>query len=134
MKRIWLLALALVGCGGSGWIDGLLEEIVVVTPVIQATVGADPVSTPTAEESYPDQPTQTPPALPTEAVFVYVVAENNTLWGISELLYGDPERWRELYEANEWIEDPSMIYEGELLQVPNFDCERSQVAECYGSD
>lgn len=126
MKRLLILSLLLVGCGESGWVEPLLEELVVVAPTV-------PVYTPTEVPVTTPEPTQTPPTPPEEAetVFIYRVTESDSLWNLSLLLYGDAERWRELYEANGWIVDPHYIYTGDILIVPNFDCEKSQVAECY---
>jgi nucleoid-associated protein YgaU len=66
-----------------------------------------------------------------ELVYVYVVQKDGTLWDIAELVYGDPDRWRELYEANPDIVDPHYIYTGQLLKIPNFECESSRIEDCY---
>jgi len=42
------------------------------------------------------------------------------LLGIARRLYGDPNRWVELYDANRWIigNNPSIIHPGQQMIVP----------------
>ncbi|MEA3357148.1 MAG: LysM peptidoglycan-binding domain-containing protein, partial [Patescibacteria group bacterium] len=42
----------------------------------------------------------------------------DSLWKISERVYGDPYRWVEIYEANiDKIENPDLIYSGQELEL-----------------
>lgn len=55
---------------------------------------------------------------------VHVVQPGETLWQIALNLSGNPARWPELYRANrDQIRDPSMLYPGQRLAIPDFDDE-----------
>lgn len=50
---------------------------------------------------------------------LYTVEKGDTLSGISEARYGDPSRWKEIFEANRpMLDDPDRIYPGQVLRVP----------------
>jgi nucleoid-associated protein YgaU len=52
----------------------------------------------------------------------YVVKKGDTLGKIAEELYGDSNRWREIFEANkEQIENPNLIRPGWELLIPGLD-------------
>lgn len=54
----------------------------------------------------------TPPGL-------YRVQPGDSLWGISARAYGDPKRWRDIFEANrDAISDPGLIYPQQELKIP----------------
>jgi len=58
---------------------------------------------------------------PAVADEVHVVLQGETLWQIAAALSGDPHRWPELYRANrDQIRDPSMLYPGQRLAIPDF--------------
>lgn len=48
---------------------------------------------------------------------VYVVCKGDTLWDISDRIYGTHSKWKELYEKNkeEIGKNPDMIFEGMKL-------------------
>lgn len=49
----------------------------------------------------------------------YVVKPGDSLSKISEKVYGDASRWREIYKANkDKIEKPSLIYPKQKLRIP----------------
>ncbi len=63
-----------------------------------------------------------PPALNPDAPAEYVVKRGDTLWDISALFLRDPWRWPEIWRANPQIENPDLIYPGDLLSlVPGAD-------------
>lgn len=45
----------------------------------------------------------------------YAVVEGDTLWDISGKFLNQPWRWPELWQANEYIENPHLIYPGDVL-------------------
>ena len=57
----------------------------------------------------------------TEVVYTIQPADlREGLLGIARRLYGDPNRWVELYEANRWIigNNPTIIQPGQQVIVP----------------
>ena len=49
----------------------------------------------------------------------YEVKAGDTLSSISQLVFGNAQRWQELYEANkDVIDDPDAIQPGMVLQIP----------------
>jgi nucleoid-associated protein YgaU len=48
----------------------------------------------------------------------YIVKEKDTLFDISGRIYGDPGKWKELYERNkDVLENPSMIFPGQKIRT-----------------
>ena len=66
------------------------------------------------------EPEDWPPAAETAAMATtYTVKDGDCLWTIAEALYGRGSEWRRLWEANrEAVEDPSLVREGQILQLP----------------
>jgi nucleoid-associated protein YgaU len=49
----------------------------------------------------------------------YVVVKGDSLSKIASGQYGDPQKWRRIYEANrDLIKDPDLIYPGQQLRIP----------------
>lgn len=54
-----------------------------------------------------------------DAVVFYPVAKGDTLSGIAKRLYGDPNKYNRIFEANRpMLSDPDKIYVGQVLRVP----------------
>jgi LysM repeat protein len=51
----------------------------------------------------------------------YTVQSGDTLWGIAQRAYNDPEDWDTIYDANKGIigNNPNLIYPGQRLQIPS---------------
>lgn len=53
-----------------------------------------------------------------DAVF-HTVAAGDTLWAVAEKVYGDGNRYTEIFEANKpMLTDPDLIYPGQVLRCP----------------
>ena len=69
-------------------------------------------------------PTAATPATPDadadeEAVVFYPVEKGDTLSGIAKRLYGDPNKYTKIFEANKpMLSHPDKIYPGQVLRVP----------------
>lgn len=51
----------------------------------------------------------------------YTVQSGDTLWGIAQRAYNDPEDWDTIYDANKGVigNNPNLIYPGQRLQIPS---------------
>jgi len=52
---------------------------------------------------------------------VYVVKEGDTLWDIASLFLDEPWRWPEIWQKNPSVEDPDLIYPGDILNLVYID-------------
>jgi nucleoid-associated protein YgaU len=66
--------------------------------------------------------TATAPPQPTGTIGsrrTYVVVKGDSLSKIAKREYGDANKWRAIYEANnDLIKDPDLIYPGQELTIP----------------
>ncbi len=47
----------------------------------------------------------------------YTVAENDTLWNIASQFLQDPERWPDIWQPDEYLDNPDLIYPGDILRI-----------------
>ena len=65
------------------------------------------------------------PAEPTQPGRTHTVQLGETLWQIAARTVGDPTLWPALYLANrDQIKDPSRVYPGQQLAIPEIDPKR----------
>ncbi len=62
--------------------------------------------TPELADNYPDR---------------YTVVKGDTLWGISSRFLSDPWRWPEVWQGNPQVENPDLIYPGDVLVLTFID-------------
>jgi len=50
----------------------------------------------------------------------YTVVKGDSLSKIAKHLYGDAQKWRQIYEANrDQIKNPDLIYPGQTFTIPD---------------
>ncbi len=64
---------------------------------------------------------QTNPVLADDYPDRYTVIEGDTLWGISGRFLRDPWRWPEVWQGNPQVENPDLIYPGDVLVMTFID-------------
>ncbi|WP_282184564.1 MULTISPECIES: peptidoglycan-binding protein LysM [Azospirillum] len=67
----------------------------------------------------PDQPTVPPTGQPASQTRFHTVEKGDTLSAIAKTVYGDPNRYNAIFEANKpMLKDPNKIYPGQVLRIP----------------
>ncbi len=81
-----------------------------------------PAETPAAETEAAD-PAVEPEAVPaSEGAKTYTVQSGDTLWKISEEVYGNGSKYMKIFEANTGLlEHPDRIFPGQKLNIPELD-------------
>jgi len=89
-----------------------------------ADASAPTPANPTADASVPTPANPTvdvpaPDAVVTTAPGTYVVERGDNLWKIAKKVYGDGDRWIDIYNANsDVIKKDHVIYKGQVLRIP----------------
>jgi len=66
-----------------------------------------------------DAPATDPTPESESGVKTYTVQSGDTLWKISQEVYGDGSRYKKIFEANtDILKDPDHIYPGQELKIP----------------
>ena len=61
-----------------------------------------------------------PPAGARPQERTYTVEEGDSLSKIAKAVYGDPNQWKAIYQANQdTIKNPDLIFPGQVLKLPN---------------
>jgi LysM repeat protein len=91
-------------------------------PAAQESTGVAQTETPVV----PSEPAESAPALTevaqTEMIpgpITYTVKPGDTLWSISSLELSDPFNWPKLWNVNPTVNNPDLIYPGNVLMLPN---------------
>ena len=80
----------------------MFKKISFIALILFATHSAFGGDTLTIQPDHPDE---------------YVVVRGDTLWDISARFLTEPWRWPEIWEGNQQIEDPHLIYPGDIISL-----------------
>ncbi len=90
----------------SSWVKTRLFAMLAMAMVMLASPPLSAQSGTLLSPSYPDR---------------YEVVEGDTLWGISAKFLNDPWRWPEIWQGNSQVENPDLIYPGDVLVLSFID-------------
>jgi len=63
------------------------------------------------------------------------VVRGNTLWDLAQSFYGNPFEWRRIWDANrDRVQNPDLIYPGQLLLIPDADGNLIEVMVAPGNE
>lgn len=96
-----------------------VEDLMSLAPAepVEAISEAAPEAIP---EAAADEETQ--PAILAESGKTYTVESGDTLWRISENIYGNGSKYMKIFEANtDLLEHPDRIFPGQELKIPDLE-------------
>ena len=95
---------------GTAYIEGEAVDQATKEKIILAVGNAEGVGRVDEEITVAD---------PAEQAVFHTVASGDTLWAVAEKVYGDGNRYTEIFEANKpMLTDPDLIYPGQVLRCP----------------
>lgn len=108
-----ILAALLAACGGRAAIEAAPPP----APPQDAAPAAAAVEPPPPETAPAPAPAPRPIALREGVPERYVVKKGDTLWDIAAMFLEDPWRWPEIWYFNPQIDNPHLIYPGDVLTL-----------------
>jgi nucleoid-associated protein YgaU len=105
----------LYATGGPAW-SSKTDTTEPPLPAPEAEAVAPEVA-PAAEEAPAPAPEPEPAAPPPPAPRTYTVVSGDTLWAISEQLYGDGSKYQVIADAS-GVANPDLIQPGQVLTIP----------------
>ena len=101
-------------------LSGLLLIAACAEPKPPFSIVFDTEKTPTTktiEANIPEQPPAEEIVYESESPQTYIVQEGDTLWDISTVFLRDPWHWPEIWYKNPQVENPHLIYPGDVLAI-----------------
>jgi hypothetical protein len=125
LLAIMALAVSVIALAGCQTSEPVVESRPAPAPVA-ADRDDNPVDDMTATEAAiaglneappADAPAQTAQLLRPDAPMNYTVKRGDTLWDISAVFLRDPWFWPEIWQINPQVENPHLIYPGDVLSL-----------------
>ncbi len=110
ISRVALLAVIVTACASRG---GYEESSVKSLP----ETGPIPAASSPRREAPVDEAPKAPVAVRVEAPYRYVVKQGDTLWDIANHFMRDAWQWPEVWVVNPRVENPHLIYPGDVLYL-----------------
>jgi len=128
LRRLGLMAflaaaVLLVGCQSAPEEQQVAQSAPAAAPSSGTTGKADDMTATEAaiaamnEPAPADQPAQTAQLIRPDAPTNYTVKRGDTLWDISAVFLKDPWFWPEIWQINPQVENPHLIYPGDVLSL-----------------
>jgi len=117
------LALLVVGCQSSPEEQAAPAEAAAVSsePTVAPGSADDLTATEAAiaamNDMSPEPPAQTAQLIRPDAPMNYTVKRGDTLWDIAAVFLKDPWFWPEIWQINPQVENPHLIYPGDVLSL-----------------
>ena len=88
----------------------------------QMTVAVSEPEAPAEPVAEPETTPEADPSTASDAAKTYTVQSGDTLWKISQEVYGNGSKYMKIFEANTGLlEHPDRIFPGQVLNIPELD-------------
>jgi len=111
VKGLKIVSLSLI-LGGTFLLTGCLTIGLRTRPEVEEVIEVPKVAVPIEVPAPIEVPEE-------ELITTYTVVRGDTLWDIAERIYGDPLKWRLIFEANrDILRSPEDLRPGQKLVIP----------------